>query len=324
MKKKPSICILTSQYFGWGIYGGFGSMARKLAESLVQAEYTVSVIVPRRKGQNPLERINEVEVQSFAPLNVREACQLIRSSTADVFHSQDPTLLTYLAQKLLPQRIHLVTCLDPRNWQDWLVEFWYATHRRRLLTPFNYLTEAGFLVNQAVRGANGVFCPAHYLKSKVKQMYWLKDMPQLLPYLIDVPESVPKKSERPTFTFVSRWDKRKRPWVFLELAKAFPEYHFIAVGQGSASAEASYDAQLRKQYQGIKNLEMPGLINRFKEPEHMNKILADTWVLVNTAAREGLPLTFLEAAAFYEGHFVKSGGYFCLISLIDLTQATND
>jgi glycosyltransferase involved in cell wall biosynthesis len=43
---------------------------------------------------------------------------------------------------------------------------------------------------------------------------------------------------------------------------------------------------------------MPGLINRFREPERMHRLLSDTWVFVSTAVREGLPLTFLEAAAY--------------------------
>ena len=43
MTKQPHVCILTSQYFDWGIYGGFGSMSRKLAESLVGIGYRVSV-----------------------------------------------------------------------------------------------------------------------------------------------------------------------------------------------------------------------------------------------------------------------------------------
>ena len=30
----------------------------------------------------------------------------------------------------------------------------------------------------------------------------------------------------------------------------------------------------------------------------MHRLLSDTWVFVSTAVREGLPLTFLEAAAY--------------------------
>jgi len=298
MKRKPHICILASQYFDWGIYGGFGSMSRKLAESLAQAGYPVSVIVPRRKGQKPVEHIQGVAIQSFAPLNLSEASRLIRSSPADIFHSQDPTVVTYLAQRLLPNRIHLVTCRDPRDWKDWLIEFRYATNLRRALIPFNYVTESGLWVKQSVRQAQGVFCPAHFLKPKIKQLYRLKDLPSFLPNLIDVPPAVPRKSDCPTVTFIARWDKRKRPWLFLDLAKQFPHYRFIAVGQGSASAEASYDVGLRKHYSEVRNLVMPGLINRFTESKRMEEILAETWVLVSTAVREGLPLTFLEAAAY--------------------------
>ncbi|WP_447599633.1 glycosyltransferase family 4 protein [Nitrospira sp. Nam80] len=298
MKTGPSICILTSQYFDWGIYGGFGSMSRKLAESLARAGHRVSVIVPGRRGQRPEETIEGVEIRSFSPRNVFDACRLIRQSSADLFHSQDPTILTYLAERLHPRRTHLVTSRDPRDLKDWWIEFRYATPARRLLTPFNYLTEAGLFVRQAVRNADAVFCPAHFLKEKVKRLYGLKTLPDLLPNLIDVPATLPAKSDRPTLTFVARWDKRKRPWIFLDLAGMFPEYRFVAVGQGSASAEMDFDARLRRRYRDVPNLEMPGLINRFREPDRMHRLLSDTWVFVSTAVREGLPLTFLEAAAY--------------------------
>ncbi|MEX5218172.1 MAG: glycosyltransferase family 4 protein [Nitrospiraceae bacterium] len=298
MKTAPSICILTSQYFDWGIYGGFGSMSRKLAESLAKAGHRVSVIVPGRRGQRPMETIEGVEIRSFSPRNVLDACRLIRQSSADLFHSQDPTILTYLAERLHPRRTHLVTSRDPRDLADWWIEFRYATPARRLLTPFNYLTEAGLFVRQAVRKADAVFCPAHFLKEKVKRLYGLKTLPNLLPNLIDVPAALPTKSDRPTLTFVARWDKRKRPWLFLDLAGMFPEYRFVAVGQGSASAEMGFDAALRRRYRDVPNLEMPGLINRFREPDRMHRLLSDTWVFVSTAVREGLPLTFLEAAAY--------------------------
>jgi glycosyltransferase involved in cell wall biosynthesis len=165
------------------------------------------------------------------------------------------------------------------------------------MTPFNYLTESGGIVRRAVRRADEVFCPAFFLREKVKRMYRLPGMPRVLPNLIHVPETVPPKSSTPTFTYVSRWDKRKRPWLFLELAHSFPEYRFVAVGRGSASAEAGFDRDLKRQYRDVPNLEITGFVNRFTEPERMGRILSETWVFVSTAAREGLPLTFLEAAA---------------------------
>jgi glycosyltransferase involved in cell wall biosynthesis len=292
------LCILTGQYFGWGIYGGFGSMSRALAEGLAAAGHSVCVIVPRRQDQKPLETINGVEVRSFPPTDLKAARELIRNCSADIFHSQDPTVLTWLAQRIHPRRVHLVTCRDPRNLADWFVEFRYATWKRRLMTPMNYLTESGPLVRHAVRNAQGVFVPAFFLRHKVQKMFGLAEPAGFLPNLIDVPPVCPGKPPVPTFTFLARWDKRKRPWLFLDLARKFPEYRFVAVGQGSASAEAEFDRALRARYSGIPNLELPGLVNRFQQPETMRRILSETWALVSTSAREGLPLTFLEAAAY--------------------------
>lgn len=292
---RPSVCILASQYFAWGKYGGFGCMSRKLAEGLARRGHDVSVVVPRRRGQRPVEVLGGVTVRSFAPLHLREAERLIRESRADIFHSQDPTLLTRLAESLLPNRAHIVTCRDPRDGHDWLIEFWYATPRRRLMTPLNYLTESSFVVHDAVRQADGVFTPAHFLRDKVRRMYRLREPAGFLPNLIDVPSELPDKSPIPTLTYIARWDKRKRPWLFLDLARRFPQYRFVAVGR---SEDANYDARLRRAYGGIGNLEMPGFVDRFADEYRMQGILRDSWVLVNTAAREGLPLTFLEAGAF--------------------------
>jgi glycosyltransferase involved in cell wall biosynthesis len=273
-------------------------MARKLAEHLARAGHQATVIVPRRQNQLAVEEIQGVRVLSFSPADPVAAHRLIRECQAPIFHSQDPTVLSFLAQRIHPRRVHLITCRDPRDRHDWWIEFMHATGKRRMLTPLNYLTESGPLVRHAVRHADGVYVPAQFLRDKVRRMYRLRDRADFLPNLIDVPEVLLPKGATPTFTFLARWDRRKRPELFLDLARRFPQYRFVAAGQGSASAESSYDAELRSRYRNIPNLEMPGFINRFTEPERMHQLLAETWVLVSPAVREGLPLSFLEAAAY--------------------------
>jgi glycosyltransferase involved in cell wall biosynthesis len=294
---KPPVCILASQYFGWGAYSGFGSMPRKLAQSLAADGFPVTVITQRREGQRPLERIDGVPVYSYGALNFAEARRLIRTSKARIFHSQNPSLLTYLAEKLRPDSVHLVTCRDPHYRRDWAIEFRYATLRRRMLLGFNYLSEASFLVRKAVRQADGVFCTAEFLREKVRDIFSLRELPGILPNLVTVPNSLPRKSEVPTFVFVARWDKRKRPWLFLNLANKFPHYRFIAMGESTALGESGYGARLRQRFENIPNLKMPGIVNQFEDPGGFSETLSAAWVLVNTAARESLPLTFLEAAA---------------------------
>jgi glycosyltransferase involved in cell wall biosynthesis len=294
---KPHICIVASQYFGWGAYSGFGSMPRKLASGLAAQGFPVTVITQRRKGQRPLEMVDGVAVRSYGGLNIGELIHLVRQSKAQIFHSQNPSLVTYLAEKLKPDRVHLITCRDPHSLTDWLVEFRHATVRRRFLLAHNYASESSFLVRQAVRQAHGVFCTAEFLRPKVRSIFKLPNLPGILPNLTMVPDSLPHKSERPTFVFVARWDKRKRPKRFLDLAREFPQYRFIAAGVGSSLGEIRYDLRLRRRYEGLPNLEMPGIVNQFEAPLGFSQLLSEAWVLVNTAARESLPLTFLEAAA---------------------------
>jgi glycosyltransferase involved in cell wall biosynthesis len=92
---------------------------------------------------------------------------------------------------------------------------------------------------------------------------------------------------------VARWDRRKRPELFFELARARPDIRFIAVGKGQ---DADYDAELRRRYGGLPNLEMPGFIDQFTGTA-LGDLLGESWILVNTAEREGLPTSFLEAFA---------------------------
>jgi len=289
------VCILTSQYFGWGKIGGFGSMSRALAESLAARGIATSVIVPRRPGQQPLERLGNVDVFSFAPLNIREAARLLREVRADVFHSQDPQFLTALARWTRPEAKHVVTCRDPRDFRDWCVEFRDATWGRRMRIPLNWFLEVGPLVRWGVRRADAVFTPAHFLREKAARIFRPRAPVGFMPNLIEVPEPLPQKGETPALTFIGRLDRRKRPELFLDLARQFPEMTFIVVGKAESEQR---DQQLRKTYASLPNVEWEGYIDRFKEPERMRKILARTWALVNTASREGLPLTFQEAAGY--------------------------
>jgi glycosyltransferase involved in cell wall biosynthesis len=107
-----------------------------------------------------------------------------------------------------------------------------------------------------------------------------------------VPEPY-QKAGIPTVCFVSRWDKRKRPELFFELAKDFPHVRFIAAGK---SRDPEYDQLLRQTYGGLPNLELAGFIDQFAG-DGLSQLMGKSWILANTAAREGLPNSFIEAAA---------------------------
>ena len=92
---------------------------------------------------------------------------------------------------------------------------------------------------------------------------------------------------------VGRLDRRKRPELFLDLARQFPDVRFICVG---ASNDPAWDAQLHARYGGQPNLDMRGFVDQFKG-DALSQILGESWIIMNTSAREGLPNSMIEAAA---------------------------
>jgi glycosyltransferase involved in cell wall biosynthesis len=191
----------------------------------------------------------------------------------------------------MPDRKHIVTFRDPRDKKDWRTEF-----RLPSLNPMqvfaNWLYEDNWLVKSAVGRADGLFAAAKILIPKAKAKYQLASDPEFLPTPVAIPKDI-QKASNPTVCFVSRWDKRKRPEIFFHLAESFPDVKFLAAGK---SRNPEWDHYLRTTYGNLSNVEMRGFIDQFKTDE-LSQLLGQSWILVNTAAREGLPNVFIEAAA---------------------------
>lgn len=285
------ICLISVEIFAWGKYGGFGRATRTLGRELVRRGVQVSAVVPKRPGQAEVEELDGITVHGFPPRAPWRAAELYRRCDADVYHSQEPSLGTALARRVMPDRIHIVTCRDTRLLSDWWVEFRQPSASRRQVLS-NILYEDNPWVHAAVRRADAVFCAARHLIPKAAAKYRLRRRPGFLPTPVGIPAEV-RKADEPTVCFNARWDKRKRPELFFDLAAAFPEVRFLAVGR---SRDPAYEAALRRRYAGRPNLEWVGFLDQFAS-DRLSEILAESWILVNTASREGLPNAFLEAAA---------------------------
>jgi glycosyltransferase involved in cell wall biosynthesis len=147
-------------------------------------------------------------------------------------------------------------------------------------------------VHRAVRRADRCYVATPMLAAKARAKYHLGHEPAFLPTPVQVPEHVQKDPE-PTVCFVARWDRRKRPELFFELAARFPSVRFLAVGK---SRDPDYERALRDRYSGLDNVEMLGFVDQF-DGDALSHLLGRSWILVNTAAREGLPNSFIEGAA---------------------------
>ena len=286
------ICLICTEIFEWGKYGGFGRATRIIGEELVMRGIEVFAVIPRRNEQKEFEILNGIKVLGFQRANPFYSKKLFKVCNADIYHSEEPSFLTYLAMKEMPHKYHIITSRDPKTTVDWIKEFIRPSHNK-LQVLSNYLFENSFLVKKSVQNADKIFSAAIYLQSKTSKKYSLNGSVSFLPTPIKIPEKNIVKAALPTVCFLARWDKRKKPELFFQIVRAFPEIQFIAIGKGR---NKNYDSYLRKKYSHLKNLTITGFINQF-ESNSLYEILGKCWILINTAAREGLPNSFLEALA---------------------------
>jgi glycosyltransferase involved in cell wall biosynthesis len=284
------VCLVATEVLGWGVAGGYGFATRSLARGLAGRGVDVVVCVPQPRGTSESRlRLDGFDVLAYPRIDVAAGTSLLRGIDADVYHSQEPSLGTWLAQRAQPRRLHLVTSRDPRMLRDWWLELRHPTY-----SPGQVLSTAAYYENPmtrgAVRRASAVYVPAHFLAARVQRKYGLKQKPRFLPTPIRMPGEV-KKAARPTVCYVGRLDRRKRPELFFTLAAAFPDVRFIVAG---VSQDPVFAAELQKLVPP--NLEQLGFIDQFADGA-LSRVLGESWVLANTAIREGLPNSYLEACA---------------------------
>lgn len=290
-KEKLHVCLICVEIFAWGKYGGFGRATRMIGRELVKRGVQVTAVVPRRQDQKPEEILDGIRVLSFVKTDMMEQYRLYKAIDADVYHSEEPSFGTFLAQQAMPHKKHMITFRDTRRISDWWTEYRFPSLSRTQVL-MNILYEDNPFVHHAVRHADARYTAANLLKPIVVGKYGLKEVPDFLPTPVSISNQGEKSSD-PTVCLLGRLDRRKRPQIFFDLAADFPHVHFIAVG---CSRDMEWDRELRQRYGSLPNVEMMGFLDQFDGNAHA-QVLQKSWVLVNTSAREGLPNAFLEAAA---------------------------
>lgn len=284
------ICLISVEIFAYGKYGGFGKATRTIGSELVKRGYEVYAVVPRRQDQPEEENLDGINVLSYLPGDVLSSGSIYKKINADIYHSCEPSLGTWLAQRNVPSAKHIATIRDPRDAHDWYLEWCYPSQSKWQVVK-NYLYETNLVVRQAVRHNDGVFSPAHFMLPKIRKIYKLKHDPVFLPTPVIIPPDI-EKSSTPMVLMMSRLDPRKRPELFLSLADKFPDVDFHIAGK---SRVPQYEIDLRAQWKRD-NIIFHGFVDQFRGTLH-HQLMEKAWVLVNPAIREGLPNSYLEAAA---------------------------
>jgi len=291
------VCFVATEYFGWGKYGGFGRLTRTLATNLARRNVETHVLMPKSSKEQPsYTLVDGVHVHAFlskiaTALGLNGVVEKLASEIdADIYHSEEASMWTYLSLRALPNAKHVITCQDPpigEVWKKWRKSPYYpkTKHYWRLILVRKVYDE---MRRRAIKGANLVCSQTRSHIPIIKSEYGLNHMPKFLPNPTEIPNHQPQKSTEPTILFLARWDPEKRPCLFFEIARKMPSFHFVCAGKSHNNA---LDVKLRRIAKEIPNLECPGHI----DPK---EALEKSWILVNCSAKESLPVSFLEACAY--------------------------
>jgi len=298
------ICFIATELFHWGEYGGYGFLTRTLGRELVKRGVEVFVVMPRSSNRQRLIEVLDGMIvlaipgiaQSFTLLGSLRHGSSFKQCQADICHSESVTASTYLAIKANPEKKHIITFQDPRDKSD-RIKAWSIANPEQSLRYINFRQKLlvkqrieDYYILKAIHNADALFCQAKYIIPKVTQMYKLSKQPEFLPNPVKVPDKAIKKADKPTVCFLGRLDPIKRPEIFFELARKFPDVSFVTIGKAQ---DEDRDRYLREKYSKTPNIEFAGFLTGKEKSE----ILDRSWVLINTSIYECLPVSFLEAAA---------------------------
>ncbi|MFC1809114.1 glycosyltransferase family 4 protein, partial [Candidatus Omnitrophota bacterium] len=153
------ICFLATEIFAWGKYGGFGRATRAIGSELVNRGIEVYAIVPRRTGQEEYEVLDGIKVYGFQCHNIFRIMQFAKTINADIYHTEEPSMISVFAKLAMPHKKHIVTFRDPRNSKDWRIEL-----REHSLSKWqvicNYFFENNLFVHYFVRNCDGTYAAA--------------------------------------------------------------------------------------------------------------------------------------------------------------------
>lgn len=200
--------------------------------------------------------------------------------------------------QLLPQTPILIWIRDPRTNGDWdkirslSFDADNAQSNARIDVALQKESLHRLLQSSTKDGRPILFAhQAEFLVPKAKVLY---DLPSLesvfLPNAIPQPTSLMGRSTTPMVCFLGRLDPIKRPWIFFSLAQRFSHVQFMVAGK--THFPEVMDSIIAK-YQDIPNLKFLGSLSGIEK----DRLLQQSWALINTSVHEALPVTFIEALA---------------------------
>ena len=146
---------------------------------------------------------------------------------------------------------------------------------------------ARFLYELGLKKSDKILVQASEFREKLLNNYGLQSL-----YIRDghpIPETVAPIKGRECVIFIGGMRPVKRPELFIELAKRFPDKKFVMIG--GPLGDERYFRKIKRSAEEGGNINFMGHVRR----DNIGKYLTKAIALVNTSEREGLPNTVTEA-----------------------------
>jgi len=147
----------------------------------------------------------------------------------------------------------------------------------------------GYLLVYAIENASVHIVQSKHQAELLRQTYGRSSVVVKSP--LELGRTSPKETEPDTILWIGKSDWIKRPEIVLQLARQFPEYHFVVIINCS---NRQIHARCIREAEALSNV----TLLHYVPYSEVEGYFAKAKLLVNTSIFEGFPNTFLQAAKY--------------------------
>lgn len=328
MGEKIRVGLLVEEFYDkdLGGFGGYGILAREyIAKFIPNSEIEIEVII----GNNSKKEIKTIERDGikihYLPKNwsskididfiyLNKIKNFFQEKKFDIYLSIEMSKIAYEVMRREKNKKLILWVQDPRPDYDW-EEIKSVPMSNEYDSYINYYSKWESKIQNLLKELNEenrliLISQGEYLKKKAIDLYKLPLDTKInyFPNPVVITDNFNIENKKNNVLFLGRLTPVKRPWIYFELAKSFPNSIFYVCGQGN-----EIDLIIEK-YKEVKNLKFMGHVSG----DQKDNLLKECKVLVNTSIHEAIPVSFLEAISYglkilscqNPDDITKNNGYF--------------
>ncbi|MGL5644580.1 hypothetical protein, partial [Cetobacterium sp.] len=251
--KKVKVGLLVEEFYDkdLGGFGGYGILAREyIAKYIPNSEVEIEVII----GSNSKKEIKTIKRDGikihYLPKNWSSKMDIdfiylnlvqkfFKEQKFDVYLSIEMSRIAYEVMRREKDKKLILWVQDPRPDYDW-EEIKSVPMSNEYDSYINYYSKWEGRIQNLLKKLNEekrlvLISQGEYLKKKATDLYKLPEETEIeyFPNPVVINDNFNIADKRDNVLFLGRLTPVKRPWIYFELAKKFPENIFYVCGQGT-------------------------------------------------------------------------------------------